>query len=479
MLILSLIKSLDCIRYQEFELNEEKKLMEPQSEFEVLFHESMSNVDMTAGSIVTATVIEIRNDYVVINAGLKSEGIIPKNQFLDLKGELEISLGDEVEVTLDMIEDGYGETIMSREKAKRTKVWDELEKVQNSQENIEGRVSGKVKGGFTVDLMNIKAFLPGSLVDVRPTKETDYIEGKVLEFKIIKMDKIRNNIVLSRKAVLMDQNSSPEEIAEKYTEGKVVKGFIKNLTDYGAFIDLGGIDGLLHITDISWKRINHPSEILRVGDEMDVVVLKYDQEKNRVSLGMKQLDDDPWDKIPEKLELNAVYKGKVANIADYGVFVDLGDNVEGLVRTSELNWTNKNINPNKVVNLGDEIEVKVMEIDNEKRRVSLSHKQCLENPWMEFDENNNKGDIVTSQIKSITDFGIFVGLDGGIDGLIHITDITSEDKQEEAIRSYKKGDDITSVILSIDSDRERVSLGIKQLSQEAPQASDNEEIESE
>jgi small subunit ribosomal protein S1 len=470
---------LDCIRYQEFELNEEKKLMEPQSEFEVLFHDSMSNVDMTPGSIVTATVIEIRNDYVVINAGLKSEGIIPKNQFLNVKGELEISLGDEVEVTLDMIEDGYGETIMSREKAKRTKVWDELEKVQNSQENIEGRVSGKVKGGFTVDLMNIKAFLPGSLVDIRPTKETDYIEGKVLEFKIIKMDKVRNNIVLSRKAVLMDQNSSPEEIAEKYTEGKVVKGFIKNLTDYGAFIDLGGIDGLLHITDISWKRINHPSELLRVGEEMDVVVLKYDQEKNRVSLGMKQLGDDPWDKIPEKLELNAVYKGKVANIADYGVFVDLGDNVEGLVRTSELNWTNKNINPNKVVNLGDEIDVKVMEIDNEKRRVSLSHKQCLENPWSEFDDNNDKGDIVTSQIKSITDFGIFVGLDGGIDGLIHITDITSEDKQEEAIRSYKKGDDVTSVILSIDSDRERVSLGIKQLSEDKPEVLDNEETESE
>ena len=453
--------------------------MEPQSEFEVLFHDSMSNVDMTPGSIVTATVIEIRNDYVVINAGLKSEGIIPKNQFLNVKGELEISLGDEVEVTLDMIEDGYGETIMSREKAKRTKVWDELEKVQNSQENIEGRVSGKVKGGFTVDLMNIKAFLPGSLVDIRPTKETDYIEGKVLEFKIIKMDKVRNNIVLSRKAVLMDQNSSPEEIAEKYTEGKVVKGFIKNLTDYGAFIDLGGIDGLLHITDISWKRINHPSELLRVGEEMDVVVLKYDQEKNRVSLGMKQLGDDPWDKIPEKLELNAVYKGKVANIADYGVFVDLGDNVEGLVRTSELNWTNKNINPNKVVNLGDEIDVKVMEIDNEKRRVSLSHKQCLENPWTEFGDNNSKGDIVTSQIKSITDFGIFVGLDGGIDGLIHITDITSEDKQEEAIRSYKKGDDVTSVILSIDSDRERVSLGIKQLSEDKPEVLDNEETESE
>jgi small subunit ribosomal protein S1 len=437
--------------------------MEAQSEFEVLFHDSMDKLDMTPGSIVNATVIEIRNDYVVIDAGLKSEGIVPKNQFLDINGKLEIEIGDSVEVTLDMIEDGYGETIMSREKAKRTKVWSELESIQNSQEVIEGKVCGKVKGGFTVELMNIKAFLPGSLVDVRPAKETDYIEGKVLEFKIIKMDKIRNNIVLSRKAVLMDQNSSPEEVAEKYTEGKKVSGFIKNLTDYGAFIDLGGIDGLLHITDISWKRINHPSELLTVGDEIDVVVLKYDTEKNRVSLGMKQLLDDPWDKIPEKLDVDSVYKGKVANIADYGVFVDLGDNVEGLVRTSELNWTNKNINPNKVVNLGDEIDVKVIEIDNEKRRVSLSHKQCLENPWTQFAENNSKGDVITSQIKSITDFGIFVGLDGGIDGLIHITDITSEDKQEEAIRSYKKGDDIKSIILSIDSERERVSLGIKQL----------------
>ena len=441
--------------------------MEPQSEFEILFNDSMAKLDMTPGSIVTATVIEIRNDYVVINAGLKSEGIIPKNQFLDVSGKLEIDIGDQVEVTLDVIEDGYGETIMSREKAKRTKVWSELESIQNSQEIIEGKVCGKVKGGFTVELMNIKAFLPGSLVDVRPTKETDYIEGKVLEFKIIKMDKIRNNIVLSRKAVLMDQNSSPEEVAEKYTEGKKVTGFIKNLTDYGAFIDLGGIDGLLHITDISWKRINHPSELLRVGDEIEVIVLKFDTEKNRVSLGMKQLLDDPWDKIPEKLEVGSSYNGIVANIADYGVFVDLGDNVEGLVRTSELNWTNKNINPNKVVNLGDEIQVKVIEIDNEKRRVSLSHKQCLDNPWSEFAENNNKGDIITSQIKSITDFGIFVGLDGGIDGLIHITDITSsEDKQEEAIRSYKKGDDIKSIILSIDSDRERVSLGIKQLEQD-------------
>ena len=438
--------------------------MEPQSEFEILFNDSMAKLDMTPGSIVTATVIEIRNDYVVINAGLKSEGIIPKNQFLDVSGKLEIEIGDQVEVTLDVIEDGYGETIMSREKAKRTKVWSELESIQNSQEIIEGKVCGKVKGGFTVELMNIKAFLPGSLVDVRPTKETDYIEGKVLEFKIIKMDKIRNNIVLSRKAVLMDQNSSPEEVAEKYTEGKKVTGFIKNLTDYGAFIDLGGIDGLLHITDISWKRINHPSELLRVGDEIEVIVLKFDTEKNRVSLGMKQLLDDPWDKIPEKLEVGSSYNGIVANIADYGVFVDLGDNVEGLVRTSELNWTNKNINPNKVVNLGDEIQVKVIEIDNEKRRVSLSHKQCLDNPWSEFAENNNKGDIITSQIKSITDFGIFVGLDGGIDGLIHITDITSsEEKQEEAIRSYKKGDDVKSIILSIDSDRERVSLGIKQL----------------
>ncbi len=316
--------------------------------------------------------------------------------------------------------------------------------------------------------MNIKAFLPGSLVDVRPTKETDYIEGKILEFKIIKMDKIRNNIVLSRKAVLLDQTSSPEEVAEKYTEGKVVTGFIKNLTDYGAFIDLGGIDGLLHITDISWKRINHPSEILKIGDEIKVTVLKYDTEKNRVSLGMKQLQDDPWDKIPGKLTLNETYKGTVANIADYGVFVDLGDNVEGLVRTSELNWTNKNINPNKVVNLGDEIEVKVMEIDDEKRRVSLSHKQCLDNPWIQFEDTHKKGDIIKSQIKSITDFGIFIGLDGGIDGLIHITDITSEEaKQEELIRSFKKGDELESVILSIDSERERVSLGIKQLASEA------------
>ena len=459
-----MIKSLNCIRYQELKTKEVYILMEAQTEFETLFQDSMSKVDMTPGSIVTATVIEIRDDYVVINAGLKSEGIIPKHQFLDLNGELEISLGDEVEVTLDIIEDGYGETIMSREKAKRTKVWTELEKIQNSQEIIEGKVCGKVKGGFTVELMNIKAFLPGSLVDVRPTKETDYIEGKVLEFKIIKMDKIRNNIVLSRKAVLLDQTSSPEEVAEKYTEGKVVTGFIKNLTDYGAFIDLGGIDGLLHITDISWKRINHPSEILRIGDEIKVTVLKYDTEKNRVSLGMKQLQDDPWDKIPGKLTLNETYKGTVANIADYGVFVDLGDNVEGLVRTSELNWTNKNINPNKVVNLGDEIEVKVMEIDDEKRRVSLSHKQCLPNPWIQFEDTHAKGDIIKSQIKSITDFGIFIGLEGGIDGLIHITDITSiEEKQEELIRSFKKGDEIESIILSIDSERERVSLGIKQL----------------
>ncbi len=437
--------------------------MESQTEFETLFNDSINNVDMTPGSILTAKVIEIGDDYVVINAGLKSEGVIPKNQFIDSNGELEINIGDSVEVTLDIIEDGYGETIMSREKAKRTKVWSELEKIQNSKEIIQGKVCGKVKGGFTVELMNIKAFLPGSLVDIRPTKETDYIEGKVLDFKIIKMDKIRNNIVLSRKAVLMDQNSNPDEVAEKYTEGKTVSGFVKNLTDYGAFIDLGGIDGLLHITDISWRRINHPSELLKVGDQAKVIVLKYDTEKNRVSLGMKQLEDDPWNKIPEKLVVNEVYKGKVANIADYGVFVDLGDNIEGLIRTAELNWTNKNINPNKVVNLGDEIEVKVIEIDDEKRRVSLSHKQCLDNPWIQFAENNNKGDILTSNIKSITDFGIFVGLDGGIDGLIHITDLAAEPKQEEAIRSYKKGDKIKSIILSIDSERERVSLGIKQL----------------
>tara|TARA_B100000925_G_scaffold170034_1_gene127995 strand:- start:593 stop:1912 length:1320 start_codon:yes stop_codon:yes gene_type:complete len=434
-----------------------------QSEFEVLFENSVKDIDMTPGSMVNAKVIEIRNDYIVINAGLKSEGIIPKNQFLDSNGELEIKIGDTVEVILDMVEDGYGETILSREKAKRTKVWSELEKIQSTQETIQGKVCGKVKGGFTVELMNVKAFLPGSLVDIRPNKEVDYIEGKTLDFKIIKMDKLRNNIVLSRKAVLLDQTSSPDEVADKYTEGKIVSGFIKNLTDYGAFIDLGGIDGLLHITDISWKRINHPSELLKIGDEIEVKVLKYDAEKNRVSLGMKQLQDDPWDKVKDTLELGNRYKGKVTNIAEYGVFVDLGDNIEGLIRTSELNWTNKNINPNKIVSISDEIEIKVIEIDDEKRRVSLSLKQCLENPWKVFEQNNSKGDILKSQIKSITDFGIFVGLEGGIDGLIHITDISKSEDQEQAIRKYKKGDEVESIILAIDSDRERVSLGIKQL----------------
>ncbi len=438
-----------------------------QSEFEVLFKDSVKGIDMTPGSMVNAEVIEIRNDYIVINAGLKSEGIIPKNQFLDSNGELEIKIGDTVEVILDVVEDGYGETILSREKAKRTKVWSELEEIQNTQEIIQGKVCGKVKGGFTVELMNVKAFLPGSLVDIRPNKEVDYIEGKTLDFKIIKMDKLRNNIVLSRKAVLLDQTSSPDEVANKYTEGKVVSGFIKNLTDYGAFIDLGGIDGLLHITDISWKRINHPSEILKIGDEIEVKVLKYDSEKNRVSLGMKQLQDDPWDRVKDVLELNNKYTGKVTNIAEYGVFVDLGENIEGLIRTAELNWTNKNVNPNKVVSLGDEIEVKVIEIDDEKRRVSLSLKQCLENPWKIFQDNHSKGDIIKSQIKSITDFGIFVGLDGGIDGLIHITDISKTDDQEEAIRKFKKGDEVESIILSVDSDRERVSLGIKQLDEES------------
>ena len=434
-----------------------------QSEFEALFKESIKDIDMTPGSIVNAKVMDIRDDFIVICAGLKSEGIIPKNQFMNSDGELEISLGDTVEVVLDIVEDGYGETILSREKAKRTKVWNELEKIQQSQEIIKGKVCGKVKGGFTVELMNVKAFLPGSLVDIRPNKEIDYIEGKTLDFKIIKMDKVRNNIVLSRKAVLQDQISTPEEVASNYTEGKVVTGFIKNLTDYGAFIDLGGIDGLLHITDISWRRINHPSEILKLGDEIEVKVLKYDSDKNRVSLGMKQLEDDPWDKVKDLIELGNKYTGKVTNIADYGVFVDLGNNIEGLVRTSELNWTNKNINPNKVTSLNDSVEVKVIEIDDEKRRVSLSLKQCQDNPWTNFENKYSKGDILESEIKSVTDFGIFVGLDGGIDGLIHITDITKEDNQEEALRKYKKGDQVKSIILSIDAERERVSLGIKQL----------------
>ena len=432
------------------------------SEFEKLLESNISQLNMTPGEIIPATVIDIKNDFVITNAGLKSEGIIPKNQFMNSNGELEVSVGDVVDVTLDLVEDGYGETILSREKAKRKKVWSTLESFLNNQEIVSGKVCGKVKGGFTVELMDVKAFLPGSLVDIRPTKETDYLEGKTLDFKIIKMDKIRNNIVLSRKAVLLDQTSSSDEIKEKYAEGNVTKGFVKNLTDYGAFIDLGGIDGLLHITDISWKRINHPQEVLKVGDEIEVSVLKYDEEKNRVSLGMKQLTDDPWEKVNGNIQLNEVYESKVVNIADYGVFVDLGDNIEGLIRTSELDWTNKNISPKKVLSLGDNINVKVVEIDEEKRRLSLSYKQCLPNPWLEFASNHEKGDIIKSEIKSITDFGIFVGLEGGIDGLVHISDVTNIGKPEDFIRSYKKGDLLETVVLSIDSDRERISLGIKQ-----------------
>jgi small subunit ribosomal protein S1 len=432
------------------------------SEFEQLLKSNISQLNMTPGEIIPATVIDIKNDFVITNAGLKSEGIIPKSQFMNSDGELEVAVGDVVEVTLDLVEDGYGETILSREKAKRKKVWTALEDLLKNQEIVSGKVCGKVKGGFTVELMDVKAFLPGSLVDVRPTKETDYLEGKTLDFKIIKMDKVRNNIVLSRKAVLLDQNSSSEEMKEKYAEGNTTKGFVKNLTDYGAFIDLGGIDGLLHITDIAWKRINHPQEILKVGDEIDVKVLKFDEEKNRVSLGMKQLTDDPWEKVEGNIELNSVYESKVVNIADYGVFVDLGDSIEGLIRTSELDWTNKNISPKKVLNLGDKINVKVIEVDEEKRRLSLSYKQCLPNPWEEFSNGHNKGDVIKSEIKSITDFGIFVGLDGGIDGLVHISDVTNLGKPEDFIRSYKKGNLIETVVLSIDAERERISLGLKQ-----------------
>tara|TARA_B100001057_G_scaffold159606_1_gene160270 strand:- start:2498 stop:4072 length:1575 start_codon:yes stop_codon:yes gene_type:complete len=436
--------------------------MTANTEFEKLIESNISQLNMTPGEIIPAKVIDIKNDFVITSAGLKSEGIIPKSQFMNSDGELEVAIGDVVDVTLDLVEDGYGETILSREKAKRKKVWSTLENLLDNQEIVSGKVCGKVKGGFTVELMDVKAFLPGSLVDVRPTKETDYLEGKILDFKIIKMDRVRNNIVLSRKAVLLDQNSSSEEIKEKYAEGNITKGFVKNLTDYGAFIDLGGIDGLLHITDISWKRINHPQEILKVGDEIDVQVLKFDEDKNRVSLGMKQLSDDPWEKVEGNIELDQVYESKVVNIAEYGVFVDLGDSIEGLVRTSELDWTNKNVSPKKILNLGDKINVKVIEIDEEKRRLSLSYKQCLDNPWETFSSNHKKGDIIKSEIKSVTDFGIFVGLDGGIDGLVHISDVTNIGKPEDFIRSYKKGNTIEAVVLSIDADRERISLGLKQ-----------------
>ncbi len=432
--------------------------------FAELFEESLKTVDMVPGTIVTGVVIDIDKDWVTVHAGLKSEGVIPAEQFRNELGELNLQIGDEVQVALESVEDGFGETKLSREKAKRAEAWKILEAAHVAEEVIKGVINGKVKGGFTVDVAGIRAFLPGSLVDVRPVRETTHLEGKELEFKVIKLDQKRNNVVVSRRAVLEQANSvERDELLATLQEGQAVKGIVKNLTDYGAFVDLGGVDGLLHITDMAWKRIKHPGEIVNVGDEIDVKVLKFDRERNRVSLGLKQLGEDPWVAITKRYPEGARVKAKVTNLTDYGCFAELEEGVEGLIHVSEMDWTNKNIHPSKVVQLGDEIEVMVLDIDEERRRISLGLKQCQENPWDAFARTCAKGDKISGKIKSITDFGIFIGLDGGIDGLVHLSDISWHEAGEEAVRKYKKGDELETVVLAIDPERERISLGIKQL----------------
>ena len=432
--------------------------------FADLFEESLVNTNLQTGSIVIGTVVAIDNDHVIVNAGLKSEGVIPVSQFTDFDGNIECEIGDQVEVSLDAVEDGYGSTRLSREKAKRHHAWQKLEKAFESQEIIRGRINGKVKGGFTVELEQIRAFLPGSLVDVRPVRDTGYLEGKELEFRVIKLDQKRNNVVVSRRAVVEQEYSEErDKVLENLIEGQEISGVIKNLTDYGAFVDLGGIDGLLHITDMAWKRVKHPSEVVEIGDEVNVKVLKFDRDKMRVSLGLKQTGEDPWINITRRYPETTHLSGKVTNIADYGAFVAIEDGVEGLVHVSEMDWTNKNVHPSKVVQLGEVVEVIVLDIDEERRRISLGMKQCQANPWEQFGEHFKKGDHVTGTIKSITDFGIFIGLDGGIDGLVHLSDISWDETGDEIIRNYKKGQDIETVVLAVDPERERISLGVKQL----------------
>ncbi len=435
--------------------------------FAELFEESLKTIDMHPGSIVTGVVIDIDDDWVTVHAGLKSEGVIPRNQFENERGELKLQIGDEVQVALEAVEDGWGETRLSREKAKRAEAWKDLEKACEQEAVVKGVINGKVKGGFTVDINTIRAFLPGSLVDVRPVRDTLHLEGKELEFKVIKLDQKRNNVVVSRRAVLEQANSAErEQLLGALQEGMAVKGVVKNLTDYGAFVDLGGVDGLLHITDMAWKRIKHPSEIVNVGDEIEVKILKFDRERNRVSLGLKQLGADPWVEITRRYPEGTRVKAKVTNLTDYGCFAELQEGVEGLVHVSEMDWTNKNIHPSKVVNVGDEVDVMVLDIDEERRRISLGIKQCQENPWDAFGRQYAKGDKISGAIKSITDFGIFIGLEGNIDGLVHLSDISWNETGEEAVRRFKKGDVIETVILSIDPERERISLGVKQLEQD-------------
>ncbi|MGB6189574.1 30S ribosomal protein S1 [Aeromonas molluscorum] len=435
--------------------------------FAQLFEESLNSVETRQGSIVKGTVVGIKNGFVLVDAGLKSESAIPAEEFKNALGELEISVGDTVDVALDSIEDGFGETKLSREKAKRHEAWLQLEKAYEEQATVIGIINGKVKGGFTVELNGIRAFLPGSLVDVRPIRDTAHLENKELEFKVIKLDQKRNNVVVSRRAVIETENTSEREsLLANLQEGQEVKGIVKNLTDYGAFVDLGGVDGLLHITDMAWKRVKHPSEIVNVGDEISVKVLKFDRERTRVSLGLKQLGEDPWVAIAKRYPETTRLSGRVTNLTDYGCFVEIEEGVEGLVHVSEMDWTNKNIHPSKVVNVGDLVDVMVLDIDEERRRISLGLKQCKSNPWQLFAETHAKGDRVSGKIKSITDFGIFIGLDGGIDGLVHLSDISWNNQGEEAVREFKKGDEIEAVVLQVDPERERISLGVKQIEED-------------
>jgi len=432
-----------------------------------MFEESLASQRIRPGQILTGRVIEVTPDVVVVSAGLKSEAVIPTAQFKNERGEIEVKVGDDVEVALDSVEDGSGETRLSREKAKRARTWERLETAFEKGEVVSGLINGRVKGGFTVEIDFVRAFLPGSLVDVRPVRDPSYLEGKTLEFKVIKLDQKRNNVVVSRRAVVEQEYSAERsELLDKLQEGAVVKGVVKNLTDYGAFVDLGGIDGLLHITDMAWKRVKHPSEVVNVGDEIDVRILKFDRERQRVSLGLKQLGADPWQNIARRYPSGTRLFGKVTNIADYGCFVEIEEGVEGLVHVSEMDWTNKNVNPSKVVHIGEEVEVMVLDIDEERRRISLGIKQCKPNPWREFADNYNRGDRVNGQIRSITDFGLFIGLPGGIDGLVHLSDLSWDVPGEEAVRGYQKGQSVEAIVVAIDPERERISLSVKQLAKD-------------
>ncbi|MDR1708689.1 MAG: 30S ribosomal protein S1 [Candidatus Accumulibacter sp.] len=436
----------------------------PQESFADLFEASLTRQEMRQGEVITAQVVRIDQNFVVVNAGLKSESYIEREEFLNDAGEIEVSVGDFVQVAIEQLENGYGETRLSRERAKRVAAWNALEMALNDGSLVTGTITGKVKGGLTVMTNSVRAFLPGSLVDMRPVKDTTPYEGKTFEFKVIKLDRKRNNVVVSRRAVLeATVGEEREALLANLKEGSVVKGTVKNITDYGAFVDLGGIDGLLHITDLAWRRVRHPSEVLAVGDEVQAVILKFDQEKNRVSLGLKQLGEDPWVGIARRYPQGTRLFGKVTNLTDYGAFIEIEQGIEGLVHVSEMDWTNKNVHPSKVVQLGDEVEVMILEIDEERRRISLGMKQCVANPWDDFAMNHKKGDKVKGAIKSITDFGVFIGLPGGIDGLVHLSDLSWSTPGEEAIRNFKKGDEVEAVVLAIDTEKERISLGIKQL----------------